>query len=150
LVDWQICRNLVYWVERETLHIVKNYNMNSRMTNEFNQFTESAYNTSRNERPIYRNFAATKLSSAVKPNSIVEFTDFMGRTHKVAVRNNTELKKQMKFFAELKKESATIKQIIAQYPIKMGKVEKRFIAECKRELKSVLKLTNKQLDIVLS
>jgi len=149
LVDWQICRNLVYWVERETHHIKKKVYMNSRMTNEFNQFTESAYNTSRNERPIYRNFAATKLSSAVKPNSIVEFTDFMGRKHKVAVRNNTELKKQMKFFGMLKKESSTIKQIISQYPIKLGKVEKRFLAECKRELKSVLKLTNKQLDIVL-
>ena len=123
--------------------------MNSRMTNEFNQFTETAYNTSRNERPIYRNFAATKLSSAVKPQSIVEFTDFMGRTHKVSVRNNTELKKQMKFFGMLKKESSTIKQIISSYPIKLGKVEKRFLAECKRELKSVLKLTNKQLEIVL-
>jgi hypothetical protein len=133
-----------------TPHIVKNYNMNSKMTNEFNQFTETAYNTSRNERPIYKNFAASKLSSAVKPQSMVEFTDFMGRTHKVAVRNNTELKKQMKFFGMLKKESSTIKQIISQYPIKLGKVEKRFLAECKRELKSVLKLTNKQLDIVLS
>ena len=123
--------------------------MNNRMTNEFNQFTEVSYNTSRNERPIYKNFAPSKLSNSVKPQSIVEFKDFMGRTHKVAVRNNTELKKQMKFFAELKKESATIKQIISQYPIKMGKVEKRFIADCKRELKSVLKLSNKQLNIVL-
>jgi hypothetical protein len=73
----------------------------------------------------------------------------MGRTHKVAVRNNTELKKQMKFFGMLKKESSTIKQIISSYPIKLGKVEKRFLAECKRELKSVLKLNNKQLEIVL-
>ena len=139
----------MYWVERMTYHIKKKVYMNSRMTNEFNQFTEVSYNTSRNERPIYRNFASSKLSSAVKPNSIVEFTDFMGRTHKVAVRNNTELKKQMKFFGMLKKESSTIKQIISSYPIKLGKVEKRFLAECKRELKSVLKLTNKQLDIVL-
>ena len=137
----------MYWVERMTLHIVKNYNMNSRMTNEF---TETAFNTNRNERPIYRNFAKSKLSDCVKPQSIVEFTDFMGRKHIVAVRNNTELKKQMKFFGMLKRESTTIKQIIAQYPIKLGKVEKRFIAECKRELKSVLKLNNKQLDIVLS
>jgi hypothetical protein len=136
----------MYWVERMTLHIVKNYNMNSRMTNEF---TETAFNTSRNERPIYRNFAASKLSSAVKPQSMVEFIDFMGRKHIVAVRNNTELKKQMKFFGMLKRESSTIKQIISQYPIKLGKVEKRFIAECKRELKSVLKLNNKQLEIVL-
>jgi hypothetical protein len=114
-----------------------------------NEFTETAFNTSRNERPIYRNFAASKLSSAVKPQSMVEFIDFMGRKHIVAVRNNTELKKQMKFFGMLKKESATIKQIISQYPIKLGKVEKRFLAECKRELKSVLKLNNKQLEIVL-
>jgi hypothetical protein len=139
----------MYWVERMTPHIVKNYNMNSRMTNEFNQFTEVSFNTSRNERPIYRNFAPSKLSNSVKPQSIVEFKDFMGRTHKVAVRNNTELKKQMKFFGMLKRESTTIKNIISQYPIKLGKVEKRFLAECKRELKSVLKLNNKQLEIVL-
>jgi len=148
LVDWQNCRNLVYWVESKTHHIKKKLYMNSRMTNEFNQFTETAYNTSRNERPIYKNFAATKMSSAVKPQSIVEFKDFMGRTHKVAVRNNTELKKQMKFFAMLKKESATIKQIISQYPIKLGKVEKRFVADCKRELKQ-FGLTKKAIDIVL-
>ena len=138
----------MYWVERMTLHIVKNYNMNSRMTNEFNQFTEVSYNTNRNERPIYRNFAASKMSNSVKPQSMVEFKDFMGRIHIVAVRNNTELKKQMKFFAELKKESATIKQIISQYPIKLGKVEKRFIADCKRELKQ-FGLTKKAIDIVL-
>ena len=137
----------MYWVERMTYHIVKKYNMNNRMTNEF---TETAFNTSRNERPIYKNFAKSKLSDCVKPKSMVEFTDFMGRKHIVAVRNNTELKKQMKFFGMLKKESSTIKQIISSYPIKLGKVEKRFIAECKRELKSVLKLTNKQLDIVLA
>ena len=119
--------------------------MNNKMTNEF---TETAFNTSRNERPIYRNFAPSKLSNSVKPQSIVEFTDFMGRKHKVAVRNNTELKKQMKFFGMLKKESATIKQIISQYPIKLGKVEKRFIADCKRELKQ-FGLTKKAIDIVL-
>ena len=122
--------------------------MNSRMTNEFNQYTEIAYNTSRNERPQYVNFAASKMSQSVKPNTLVEFTDFMGRKHKVAVRNNTELKKQMKFFAMLKKESATIKQIISQYPIKLGKVEKRFVADCKRELKQ-FGLTKKAIDIVL-
>ena len=119
--------------------------MNNKMTNEF---TETAFNTSRNERPIYKNFAATKLSSAVKPNSIVEFTDFMGRKHKVAVRNNTELKKQMKFFAELKKESLTINQIISSYPMKFGMIEKRFLSEVKKDLKSI-GLNKKAIDIVL-
>ena len=138
----------MYWVERMTPHIVKNYNMNSRMTNEFNQFTEVSFNTSRNERPIYRNFASSKMSNSVKPKSMVEFTDFMGIVHKVSVRNNTELKKQMKFFGMLKKESATIKQIISEYPIKLGQIEKRFVAECKRELKA-FGLTKRAIDIVL-
>ena len=122
--------------------------MNNRMTNEFNLYTETAYNTSRNEKPQYKNFAASKMSQSVKPNSIVEFTDFMGRKHKVAVRNNTELKKQMKFFAELKKESLTIKEIILSYPISMGKVQKKFLAECKRELKA-FGLSKRAIDIVL-
>ena len=122
--------------------------MNNRMTNEFNLYTETAYNTSRNEKPQYKNFAASKMSQSVKPNSIVEFTDFMGRKHKVAVRNNTELKKQMKFFAELKKESLTIREIILSYPISMGKVQKKFIAECKRELKQ-FGLSKRAIDIVL-
>ena len=122
--------------------------MNNRMTNEFNLYTETAYNTSRNEKPQYKNFAASKMSQCVKPNSIVEFTDFMGRKHKVAVRNNSELKKQMKFFAELKKESLTIREIILSYPISMGKVQKKFIAECKRELKQ-FGLTKRAIDIVL-
>ena len=122
--------------------------MNSRNTNEFNLYTETAYNTSRNEKPQYKNFAASKMSQSVKPNSIVEFTDFMGRKHKVAVRNNTELKKQMKFFAELKKESLTIREIILSYPISMGKVQKKFIAECKRELKQ-FGLSKRAIDIVL-
>ena len=122
--------------------------MNNRMTNEFNLYTETAYNTSRNEKPQYKNFAASKMSQCVKPNSIVEFTDFMGRKHKVAVRNNTELKKQMKFFAELKKESLTIREIILSYPISMGKVQKKFLAECKRELKQ-FGLSKRAIDIVL-
>ena len=122
--------------------------MNSRMTNEFNQFTETAFNTSRNEKPQYRNFAASKFNIPTKPNSIVEFTDFMGRKHKVAVKNNTELKKQMAFFAMLKKESLTINQIILSYPISMGKVQKKFVAECKRELKA-FGLSKRAIDIVL-
>jgi hypothetical protein len=119
--------------------------MNSRMTNEF---TEISFNTSRNERPQYKNFAASKMSQCVKPNSIVEFTDFMGRKHKVAVRNNSELKRQMKFFGMLKKESTTINQIISQYPISMGKVEKRFLKELKNDLKT-FGLNKRAIDIVL-
>ena len=120
--------------------------MNSRMTNEF---TETAFNTNRNERPIYRNFASSKMRTAVRPNSIVEFRDFMGRKHIVSVRNNTELKNQMKFFGMLKKESATITNIICQYPIKLGKIEKRFLSEVKKDLKA-FGLSKRAIDIVLA
>lgn len=113
------------------------------------EFNNEVYNVSRNEKPIYRNFASSKLSNSVKPNTLVEFTDFMGRKHLVQCRNNSELKKQMKFFAELKKESLTISQIISSYPISMGKVEKKFISEVRRELKETLNLSKKQIDLIL-
>lgn len=113
------------------------------------EFNNEVYNVSRNEKPIYRNFASSKMSNSVKPNTLVEFTDFMGRKHLVQCRNNSELKKQMKFFAELKKESLTISQIISSYPISMGKVEKKFISEVRRELKETLNLSKKQIDLIL-
>ncbi len=119
--------------------------MNNKMTN---QFTDIAYNTARNERPVYINMAATKLSSAVKPNTIVEFTDFMGKKHKVVCRNKPEMLKAMKFFSELKKESAQIKRIITDYPLYYGQIDKKFIPAVKRELKA-LKLTPKAIQNVL-
>lgn len=122
--------------------------MNNYKTNEFNQYTEVAYNTSRNEKPQYRNFSASKFNIPTKPNSIVEFKDFMGRTHKVSCKNNTEVKKQMKFFAELKKESLTINQIISSYPMKMGKIEKKFLSEVKKDLRSI-GLNKRMIEIVL-
>ena len=123
--------------------------MNNRNTNEFNQFTEISYNTSRNEKPQYRNFSASKFNIPTKPNSMVEFVDFMGRKHLVQCKNNTEVKKQMKFFAELKKESLTINQIISSYPISMGKIEKKFVSQCRKELKETLNLSKKQIDLIL-
>ena len=110
---------------------------------------EHSFNVSRTEKPIYLNFAASKMSQAVKPNTIVEFTDYTGRKHKVAVRNNTEMKKAMAFFSMFKKESLMIKEIIASYPIKMGRIEKRFLPQVKRELKS-LGLSKKHIDFILA
>ena len=119
--------------------------MNSKMTN---QFSEVAFNTARNEKPVYLNFAASKMSQAVKPNSIVEFKDFMGRTHKVVCRNTPEIKKAMAFFSELKKESLAISRIIAQYPMSYGQVTKKFIPEVRKELKGI-GLNNQSIEKVL-
>ena len=119
--------------------------MNNKMTN---QFTDVAYNTARNERPVYVNFSATKMSNAVKPNSIVYFKDFMGRQHKVVCRNKPEIKKACEFFSMLKKESTQINRIIAQYPMSYGQVTKKFIPEVKAELKG-MGLSSKQIENVL-
>ena len=119
--------------------------MNNKMTN---AFTDIAYSTARNERPVYVNFSATKMSNSVKPNSIVMFKDFMGRMHKVVCRNKPEIKKACEFFSMLKKESAQITRIISQYPMSYGQVTKKFIPSVKRELKD-MGLSSKQIENVL-
>ncbi len=119
--------------------------MNNNLTN---QFTETAYNTGRNEKPVYLNMAATKMSNAVKPNSIVIFKDFLGKSHKVVCRNKPEIKKACEFFSMLKAESAQINRIIAQYPMSYGQVTKKFIPSVKAELKA-LGLGPKQINNIL-
>jgi hypothetical protein len=119
--------------------------MNNKMTN---QFSDVAYNTARNERPVYINMAATKMSNAVKPNSIVIFKDFLGKSHKVVCRNKPEIKKACEFFSMLKAESVQINRIIAQYPMSYGQVSKKFIPDVKRELKA-LGLGPKQIQNIL-
>jgi hypothetical protein len=113
-----------------------------------NEFKEGYKKHNSNERTVYLTFAPSKMSNAVKPNTVVEFKDFMGRKHKVAVRNNTEMKKAMLFFGMLKRESTKINQILADYPVRMGVIEKRFIPQVKRELRGI-GLTKKAIDVVL-
>jgi len=135
----------MYWVDRVAPHIKKNLDMNTNLTN---QFTDVAYNTARNERPVYLNCSATKMSNAVKANSIVIFKDFMGKSHKVVCRNKPEIKKACEFFSMLKAESAQISRIIAQYPMSYGQVTKKFIPSVKAELKA-LGLGPKQINNIL-
>ena len=117
-------------------------------TFELSDNTLKAWSTARNEKPVFINFSATKMSNAVKPNTIVEFTDFTGRKHKVACRNNTEMKKAMAFFAELKKESLAISRIIADYPLYFGQIDKKFLSAVRKELAGI-GLTKKAIDKVL-
>ena len=119
--------------------------MNNKVTN---QFTDKAYSTARNERPVYVNFSDSKMSNSIKPNSIVMFKDFMGRQHKVVCRNKPEIKKACEFFSMLKKESAQITRIISSYPMSYGQVTKKFIPSVKRELKA-MNLSPKQIANIL-
>lgn len=120
--------------------------MNTNMTREFNG---NYKNHNNNERPVYLTFAASKMSNAVKPNTVVEFTDFMGRKHKVACRHNGDMKKAMAFFATLKREATNINQIIASYPMSYGRIPKKFLSEVKKDLKAI-GLSAKAIELVLA
>jgi hypothetical protein len=106
-------------------------------------------NTARNEKPVYINFSATKMSNAVKPNTLVQFTDFMGRKYNVPVKNRPEMLRTMAFFAELKKESAAIKNVLSEYPVSYGQIPTKFHAEIRKQLKA-LKLSNQAIAIILA
>ena len=116
------------------------------MTRQFNEGYKKHQN---NERPIYINFAASKMSNAVKPNTVVEFTDFMGRKYRVPVKNRPEMLRTMAFFAELKKESAAIKNVLAEYPVSYGQIPVKYHSEIKKQLKA-LKLSKQAISIVLA
>ena len=106
-------------------------------------------NTARNEKPVYINFSASKMSQAVKPNTLVQFTDFMGRKFNVPVKNRPEMLRTMAFFSELKKESAEIKRVLNEYPVSYGKIPTKYHAEIKKQLKA-LKLSKQAISIVLA
>ena len=101
---------------------------------EFNKFTEIAYNTARNEKPVYINFSATKLSNAVKPNTIVEFTDLLGKVHRIKCSNRKQMIEAQSFLGIFKTEAVKVKNILAEYPIVMGRIPKRFMSELRNEL----------------
>lgn len=83
----------------------------------------------------FRNFAASKMSNSVKPLTVVEYTDLMGKVHRIKCANRTQMKEAMTFLSIFKKEAASIKGIISEYPISFGRIPKKFLPELKRELK---------------
>lgn len=117
-------------------------------TFELSQTTLNAWNTARNEKPVYMNFAASKISQAVKPNTIVEFTDFTGRKHKVVCRNKPEMLKAMKFFSTLKTEKLVVIRILQDYPLYA--TNKKHATMARRELRQYLKLSPKAIDNILT
>ena len=64
-------------------------------TFELTDTTLKAWNTARNARPVYINFAASRMSNAVRPNTLVEFTDFRGRKFSVPVKSRKQMLKTM-------------------------------------------------------
>lgn len=108
----------------------------SKFTAEFKDFSKS--NPSRLAQMIenpFRNFSATKLSNSVKPMTVVEFTDILGKKHVIKCANKTKMKEAMAFLSILKQDTATLKGILSEYPVSYGRIPKKFMKELRNELK---------------
>jgi hypothetical protein len=83
----------------------------------------------------FKNFSASKMSNSVKPLSVVEFTDIFGKKHIIKCANKTKIKEAMVFLSMFKEETNTLKNILSEYPISMGRIPKKFMKELRSELK---------------
>ncbi len=86
-----------------------------------------------NENP-YKTFSASKMSENPKFSVSVEYTDFMGKTHRIVCKTKKSLIQAQAFLKMFKSESATINRILAEYPVVMGKFPKKFHKEIKSDL----------------
>lgn len=118
-------------------------------TNNFKEWSKSHNSPSRlvslMENP-FKQFSASKISSAVKPMTVVEYRDMLGKLHRIPVRNRTQMREAQAYLSIFKAEERTMKQILAEYPIKWGRIEKRFLPELRREFKSKWNVSSKFVD----
>lgn len=100
------------------------------------QFRETRNNSRKhNSEPvIYKRFAASKISNHVKPMTVVEFTDLLGRKHRIPVRNKTQMREAQEFLAIFKKEVAEVNAIVNEYNWSYGRVAEADVIDCMNEL----------------
>jgi hypothetical protein len=82
----------------------------------------------------FRNFAASKMSNGRKTMCIVEYTDLLGNVHRIKCSNRKQMTEAQLFLSIFKKEAASIKNILSEYPISYGRIPKRFMSELRSEL----------------
>jgi hypothetical protein len=82
----------------------------------------------------YRNFAASKMSLGKKTQCIVEYTDMLGKKHRIVCNNRKQMSEAQSFLSMFKTESLKVKNIIAEYPIAFGRIPKKFMKELRSEL----------------
>ena len=103
--------------------------------NKVTTYNDAIWNTSSQEQTVYLNKAATKLTEKASSGTHVEYVDFFGKKQIIPCRTNKQLKEAMQFLSMLKRESATINQICAQYNVKMGKFQN--VGKLKQDLKAL-------------
>jgi hypothetical protein len=88
-----------------------------------------------NQEPIiYKRFAASKISDRCKKNTLVEYTDLLGRKHSIPVRTKRQMREAQEFLSMFKRETSDINAIISEYPMTYGKVDEKFVIDCMSEL----------------
>lgn len=94
-----------------------------------------------------KNIPANKprVYKAGKP--MVTFTDFLGRNHYLPYRTKKQYKEICGFLKGMRAESATIKQLCAQYEVRNGLYVKE--AKLIKDLQLALNFTKKQAQLVL-
>ena len=96
-------------------------------------YNDAIWNTSSQEQTVYIPKAATKLTEKASSGTRVEYVDFFGKKQIIQCRTNKQLKEAMQFLAMLKRESANISQICAQYNVKNGKFQN--LSKLKKDLR---------------
>jgi hypothetical protein len=86
------------------------------------------------ENPL-RNFAPSRMSNGRRTKCVVEYTDLIGKKHRIVCNNRPQMREAQLFLSIFKQECATIKSIISEYPVVMGRIPKRFLTELRSELK---------------
>jgi hypothetical protein len=84
----------------------------------------------------FKSFSASKMSENPRFNVSVEYTDFMGNTHRIVCKTRKAFNDAREFLSLFKSESAVINRILGEYPVSMGKFPKKFHKEIKSELHS--------------
>jgi hypothetical protein len=114
----------------DSLNIKKINNMNKVTT-----YNDAIWNTSSQEQTVYLNKAATKFTEKASSGTRVEYVDFFGKKQIIPCKTNKQLKEAMQFLSMLKRESATINQICAQFNVKMGKFQN--VNKLKQQLRAL-------------
>ena len=102
--------------------------------NKVTTYNDAIWSTSSQEQTVYIPKAATKLTEKASSGTRVEYVDFFGKKQIIPCRTNKQLKEAMQFLSMLKRESATINQICAQYNVKNGKFQN--VGKLKQDLKA--------------
>jgi len=84
----------------------------------------------------FKSFSASKMSENPRFNVSVEYTDFLGNTHRIQCKTRKAFNGAREFLSMFKGETTKINAILREYPVVMGKFPKKFHKEIKSDLQS--------------